>query len=122
MIRSKLVCFLLLIIATITFFPQTVLSAKKKTIITEQSDREYWTALAYKMAVPILSNMSRGTLQKNMVVEQSPAWDGRNKKVCYMEAFGRLMAGLAPWLTLPDDNTRKACNANNCTSGHSKVM
>lgn len=23
----------------------------------------------------------------------------------YMECFGRLMAGLAPWLSLPDDNT-----------------
>ena len=52
-----------------------------------------------------MSNMSQGTLQKNMVLELSPAWDGRNKKVGYMEAFGRLMAGLAPWLTLPDDNT-----------------
>jgi len=103
--RSKLVYFLLLIFATITLFPQTTLSVKKKTPVTVVSDREYWTALLYKMAAPVLSNMSQGTLQKNMVVELSPAWDGRNKKVSYMEAFGRLMAGLAPWLTLPDDNT-----------------
>ena len=41
----------------------------------------------------------------NMLVEVSPTWDGRNKKVTYMECFGRLMAGLAPWISLPDDDT-----------------
>lgn len=69
------------------------------------SDREYWSGLLYKIAEPVLSNMSRGELQRNMVMEYSPTWDGRNKKVAYMEAFGRLMAGVAPWLNLPDDNT-----------------
>lgn len=68
-------------------------------------DRAYWCGLAYKMAVPILNNMAKGELQKNMIVEVSPTWDGRDKRVTYMEAFGRLMAGIAPWLTLPDDNT-----------------
>jgi len=72
---------------------------------TELSDRVFWTDLIYKIASPVLSNMSIGELQKNMQVEVSPTWDGRNKKVTYMEAFGRLMSGLAPWLTLADDNT-----------------
>lgn len=69
------------------------------------SDRVYWANLAYKMAEPILKNMAKGELKKNMQVELSPSWDGRNKDVTYMEAFGRLMAGIAPWLSLPDDNT-----------------
>lgn len=68
-------------------------------------DRAYWTDLAYKMAAPVLSNMAEGNLQKNMLVEVSPNWDGRNKGVTYMETFGRLMAGIAPWLSLPDDDT-----------------
>jgi len=80
-------------------------SAAKKVETVEISDRTYWVDLAYKIAEPVLSNMSRGELQKNMLVEVSPTWDGRNKKVTYMEAFGRLMSGLAPWLSLPDDNT-----------------
>jgi rhamnogalacturonyl hydrolase YesR len=71
------------------------------------SDREYWTALLYKMAEPVLSNMSKGELKKNMQLELSPFWDGRDKNVSYMETFGRLMAGLAPWLSLPDDNTKE---------------
>ena len=49
--------------------------------------------------------MSEGKLQENMLVELSPTWDGRDKRVTYMECFGRLMAGLAPWLSLPDDDT-----------------
>jgi hypothetical protein len=49
--------------------------------------------------------MSEGKLQENMQVELSPTWDGRDKRVTYMECFGRLMAGLAPWFSLPDDDT-----------------
>lgn len=70
-------------------------------------DRAYWVDLAYKMAAPVLSNMAEGNLQKNMLVEVSPNWDGRNKGVTYMETFGRLMAGIAPWLALPDDDTEE---------------
>jgi hypothetical protein len=69
------------------------------------NDRRYWTDLAYKIAAPVLSNMSKGELSKNMQVEVSPSWDGRNKRVTYMEAFGRLMDGIAPWLALPYDDT-----------------
>jgi len=85
------------------------LSAKKKVVKTP-SDREVWTTLLYRMAQPVLEPMAEGRLQEVMSYENgnlevSPTWDGRNKKVTYMEAFGRLMAGLAPWLSLPDDDT-----------------
>ncbi len=73
----------------------------------QNQDRAYWVDLLYKMAKPVLSNMAEGNLQKNMLVEVSPNWDGRNKGVTYMETFGRLMAGIAPWLSLPDDNTEE---------------
>ena len=68
-------------------------------------DREYWTSLLYSIASPVLENMAKGELQKNMRLEVSPSWDGRDKRVAYMECFGRLMAGVAPWLSLPDDDT-----------------
>ncbi len=71
------------------------------------ADRAYWTGLAWQMAEPVLRNMSEGNLKKNMLVEVSPNWDGRNKGVTYMETFGRLMAGIAPWLSLPDDDTEE---------------
>ncbi len=68
-------------------------------------DRAYWSELAYNMAAPVLSKMAAGELQRDMLVEVSPNWDGRDRRVTYMEAFGRLMAGIAPWLSLPDDDT-----------------
>lgn len=88
----------------ILLIPTESISAKKKTEKVK-SDRELWCDVMYRMAAPVLSNMSEGRLQQNMLVELSPTWDGRNKNVTYMECFGRLMAGLAPWLSLPDDNT-----------------
>lgn len=73
----------------------------------KNNERAYWCNLMYKIAAPVLSNMSEGKLRKNMLVEISPSWDGRDKGVTYMETFGRLMAGLAPWLSLPDENTEE---------------
>lgn len=96
---------LLFIIAAIFFFIGNVDARQKKEKTV--SDREVWSELCYKIARPILENMSKGELQKNMNVEVSPRWDGRNVKVTYMEAFGRLMAGISPWLALPDDDTKE---------------
>jgi hypothetical protein len=62
-------------------------------------------ALAQKMSEPVLVNMAAGTLKKNFALEVSPTWDGRDKNVAYLECFGRLIAGIAPWLALPDDGT-----------------
>ncbi len=78
----------------------TAAEGKKKT---EPSDREYWSQLAYRMAQPVLENMAKGELQKNMQTEFSPSFDNRNRKVVYMETFGRLMAGIAPWLKAAED-------------------
>ena len=70
-----------------------------------QTDREYWSSLAYKMAQPVLENMAKGELQKNMQTEFSPSFDNRDRSVVFMETFGRLMDGITPWLSLPDDET-----------------
>lgn len=71
-------------------------------------DRDYWVGQAYKMARPVLENMGHGKLQQNMLTEFSPSFDNRNRKVVFMETFGRLMAGIAPWLALPDDGSDEA--------------
>lgn len=101
--KTKNISLLLLLAACLLICPADVYAKKKKG--KEISDREYWCNLMYKMAAPVLSNMSEGKLKANMQVEVSPSWDGRDVEVTYMEAFGRLMAGLAPWLSLPDDDT-----------------
>ena len=95
---------LLTIIVLLSLTPLvSAYAAKKKPQM--QSDRQYWCSLAYRMAQPVLENMAKGELQKNMQTEFSPSFDNRNRKVLYMECFGRLMAGIAPWLALPDDDT-----------------
>lgn len=91
-----------LILALMLTVPFTAGAKKKKQPMT---DRQYWCSLAYQMAQPVLENMAKGELQKNMQYEVSPNWDGRDKRVGYMECFGRLMAGISPWLALPDDGT-----------------
>ena len=91
----------LLVLALMLIVP----TQAKKTKTTVQTDRQYWCSLAYRMAQPVLENMAKGELQKNMKTEFSPSFDNRDKSVVYMETFGRLMAGMAPWLALPDDNT-----------------
>jgi hypothetical protein len=83
-----------------------LLAASEMARYAQQSNvREYWVQTAYQIAAPVLSNMSKGELSKKMQLELSPTWDGRDKRVSYMECFGRLMDGIAPWLSLPDDDT-----------------
>jgi hypothetical protein len=68
-------------------------------------ERAYMAGLLQKMAEPVLSNMAQGQLKKNFPLEVSPTWDGRDKGVTYLECFGRLISGAAPWLALADDGT-----------------
>lgn len=97
--------YIWILFALLLLLPAQDLVAKRKK---EVMDRELWCDILYRMAAPVLSNMSEGKLQENMLVELSPTWDGRDKRVTYMECFGRLMAGLAPWLSLPDDDTEES--------------
>lgn len=68
-------------------------------------DRAYLLHLLGQMAEPVLEPMSKGELKKRFVLELSPTWDGRDPAVVYLECFGRLMSGIAPWLALPADET-----------------
>ncbi|WP_114791460.1 DUF2264 domain-containing protein [Niabella yanshanensis] len=88
-------------------FSRSVAAEKENasSLAAPANDRAYWVSLLDKIATPVLLNMSKGELRKNMPVEYSATWDGRNKQVAYMEAFGRLIGGIAPFLALPVDGT-----------------
>lgn len=98
--RNKMKIVLAMIIAIFVAAP---MQAKKKTV--EKTDRQVWADLCYKISQPVLENMSKGNFQKDFPLEFSPTWDGRDTKVAYLETFARLMAGISPWLALPDDGT-----------------
>ena len=105
--KKTLFLMLLICLPVVGFAKVKKQVVEKDPLGTGAEDRAYWAKLAYTMAAPVLENMANGTLQKNMKLELSPTWDNRDKKVAYMECFGRLMAGIAPWLTLPDDDTEE---------------
>jgi hypothetical protein len=67
------------------------------------SDRELWVSVARRVADPVLSHLANGTLKARMPVEQAAG--ARREAVTHLEAFGRLVAGLAPWLELAPDET-----------------
>lgn len=72
-----------------------------------QQIREYYVSSIIKIAEPVLQALSRNELKKRMPVERSPkAWDDR-KHVTYLEAFARLLSGMAPWLELGPDETQE---------------
>lgn len=65
-------------------------------------DRLYWARLLHNIASPVLEAMSKGKLKKTMPVEMpEDAYDDR-ASVTHLEALGRTLAGVAPWLALPE--------------------
>ncbi|MDF2192303.1 DUF2264 domain-containing protein [Paraflavitalea sp. CAU 1676] len=76
------------------------LSQSKKAQPAPINDRSYWLAQLDKVARPVMSNLAAGTLRQNMPVTLSPKVDnaGNRAQVAYLEAFGRVLAGIAPWM------------------------
>lgn len=70
-----------------------------------QSDRDFWVSTLTRIADPVLVNLSKGQLKVKMPVESAPGQEQGRRQVTYLEAFGRLLAGMAPWLELGPDNT-----------------
>lgn len=79
--------------------------ASSSALPSGADDRSYFVNLLDRMASPVLGRMSQGRLQREWQPELSPTWDGRDSKVAYLEAFARLIDGIAPWLALPDDSS-----------------
>ena len=70
---------------------------------TGTGDRAYWVTVAQRLAEPVLTNLAAGTLRARMPVEEAEG--AGHRSVSHLEAFGRLLTGLAPWLELPAEGT-----------------
>ena len=92
-------------------FPMSTIAQRQKdkpmALSSGADDRLYWANLLYKIAYPVVHNLAEGTLTKNMLLETPPNYSLKVQKVTYMEAIGRTMSGIAPWLALPDDDTKE---------------
>ncbi|MGA2500253.1 MAG: DUF2264 domain-containing protein [Tepidisphaeraceae bacterium] len=69
-------------------------------------DRQYWVKTLDRIARPVLAALSQRQLKATMPVEAArPQLQTDRAKVTYLEALGRTLTGIAPWLELgPADN------------------
>jgi hypothetical protein len=80
----------------------TALTADARQSVAATDDRAVWIGLMRRIADPVLNNLAGGTLRQRMPVEQAAGATNR-PSVTHLEAAGRLMAGIAPWLELGAD-------------------
>jgi hypothetical protein len=63
-----------------------------------QADRLTWLAVLGRLADPVLTNLAAGRLRQMMPVEAAPGAADDRRRYTHLEAFGRLLSGIAPWL------------------------
>ncbi|HEX4067998.1 MAG TPA: DUF2264 domain-containing protein [Acidobacteriaceae bacterium] len=64
----------------------------------EGNNREFWVATAARIARPVLVALSQRRLKIEMPVEAPHGNVADRRQYTYLEAFGRLLCGMAPWL------------------------
>jgi hypothetical protein len=67
---------------------------------TPQQDRTYWLQQVELVSHPVLSALKAGNLRQKMPVEAAPGQTQARAIGTHLEALGRLLSGLAPWLEL----------------------
>ncbi len=89
--------------ATVIPAARATSEARQASRAAAADDRTIWISLLRQLADPVLTNLATGTLKARMPVEQAA---GANRQsVTHLEAIGRLLAGLAPWIELPSDGS-----------------
>lgn len=85
-----------------------VACGEKQTVkepATGAEDRQVWVNTLVKIADPVLSNLANNTLRANMPQESLD--EKRVQKYSHLEAVGRTVCGIAPWLELGADDTEE---------------
>jgi hypothetical protein len=67
-------------------------------IVAEPNDREYWVQVLTRVAHPVLKALSERRLKVEMPVEAPHGNVEERRQFTYLEAMGRLLTGIAPWL------------------------
>ena len=60
--------------------------------------RGYWLDQMQRVAGPVVEALSVGRLKALMPVECAKGMDASRRRTTYLEAVGRLLSGMAPWL------------------------
>lgn len=75
---------------------------------TPQQDRAYWLQQVELVSEPVLKALKEGNLRRKMPVEAAPGQAQARAVGTHLEALGRLLSGLAPWLELEPSNSETA--------------
>jgi hypothetical protein len=63
-------------------------------------DRRYWVSVLDRLARPVLDALVARELKARMPVEARPGHAADRAKFTHLEALGRLLCGIAPWLEM----------------------
>jgi hypothetical protein len=66
--------------------------------VSGAEDRQTWVEILTRVSHPVLTALSEGKLKATMPVEAPHGNVEERKQFTYLEATGRLLAGIAPWL------------------------
>ena len=80
--------------ATSALYP----SSSSGVTVSQQGDREYWVQVLTRVSRPVLKALSEGNLKAEMPVEAPHGNVADRRQFTYLEAMGRLLSGIAPWL------------------------
>jgi hypothetical protein len=62
------------------------------------SDRQFWLRQMQRVALPVLDALSHRKLKATMPIEAHKGSEESRRHTTHLEAFGRLLCGIAPWL------------------------
>jgi hypothetical protein len=79
---------------------QTKTSESTPSPPATRQDRTYWLQQVERVSEPVLKALKEGNLRRRMPVEAAPGQAQARAVGTHLEALGRLLAGLGPWLEL----------------------
>lgn len=85
---------------TATLGTLSLFDAPSRALVSSSGpdDRAYWVQLLTKIAHPVLSALSARRLKETMPVEAPHGNTQERRRFTHLEALGRLLTGIAPWL------------------------
>ena len=78
------------------------------TTSPDGADRAYWVQVLQKISNPLLDAARQGKLKERMPVETRPGSSDDRRQFTHLEAIGRLLCGIAPWLETATDTVPEA--------------
>jgi hypothetical protein len=102
-INRTAILLIMIVFTSLTKNIQAQKNADVKGMDDGRRERQYCVSVLTRIADPVLNALSVNELRKRMPVEAKDVQ--RASSSTYLEAFGRLLAGLAPWLELGPDET-----------------